>query len=750
MNKTDKKNKLSNVLSGGIYKEGLRQGRIIGFAYAGLMILWCVICLLMMITQAVKEPNWWVEYIANGDVVGTEYAGFLFMLPFCLVVPLLCLTVYNFLNTRAGADHWHALPQKRVSIFFSLLASVMTWGAIGLAISILPMAGYDLLAGGFSALLPWISGYFTSLLGCLQVAASVLLAMGISSTFFGQICASLLIIFLPRGLITVCYELVAGELPILPDIETLAQTGAPHFLDYSLNIVFGSVFGMEGLEWDISGWSVLYTMILTAVLMTAACLLFARRKSENAGQAANSRILAQIIPALLSFVVCAASIIQIWTSSINNCKIDVSDWILVGGLILLAIIIYFVLYAILIKSVRGIAKGFPGVGILAGLCAALFVTLSISGTVAMSFAPSEDNIKYVTFSLDRSSLGMNDSEKNNEYGRILASNVRFTDDNVKKCVSAMLKNNIITIKGSKRIWGEGYTTNLNVNIVTKTGRSITRRIYMSDSSYDSLGSHCRENQDFIDALRTQPGITDIKKAETWGDSSLTNNQRKELLGILVEEYRSNMESEKYYNGYEFSCIYISGKVKGRPYSQGYTIDGSTPKAAARYIQMINEKRPDSPEALLRIMKENPVRELKVEYPQNEPCLKCGKVHSGTKRFNYYNLAGEPTSVGIEELIESYTVYDEHGYYVGLSEIPLEEWQKNGADFFAEMKAQWNKPVDPSKPLYRCSFRDSNYHEITFCIAAAEYDSCIENWCSEPPLVQDQDVSDSDVSSTDAA
>ncbi|MCL2486247.1 MAG: hypothetical protein FWE86_01440 [Oscillospiraceae bacterium] len=763
--------KTNNIFSPGIYKEGLRQGKILGLAYVGLAALVPLFILIAGVFRLASDPADFMRMFGeDARVIGVGHVSVFWIIPFWVLAPLLCLTVYHFLNTRAGSDHWHALPQPRAAVFFSLLASVMTWCAAGLFLSICPFACYDLIVGGWSGLAPWIGYFFGSLLGCLQVSASVLLAMGISSVLYGQIAAALLIIFLPRGLLTVCYDVVAGVLPVLPPAGDMINYGAPGLMDYNLNIAFGSVVGaLDNLgSWGISGGAFIYTSILTILLTAAACALFVNRKSEHAGMAANSRVMAQTIPAVISFIVCAIPITGFWRSAFRpNAERTFTAETVIASImyILIGVLVYFILYAISAKSVRGLAKGLPGLGILAGLCVVFVALLGISHSTILNFTPAGDEISYVKFAFD-SYYGMDSYMKgvlsqpyegklnqDNQYGRILASEVRFTDQETKGFVSSHLKSGADKLKDGRRWDYDNWA--LMATIVTESGRKATRLVYLPVGSYDYVGALFNKNPEYVEAINSWPAAGNV---EYWGDGNLTRAQIDELIGILREEY-AGMDAAGYRQSYELTVIGMSGKVKGKSYNARMAVDGNTPRAAARYIEMLRATRPASPEALLELLRDekNPDKVMWVDGGNLRD--EMGEyIYSDTQWFTYYDLTGQtpPEDNRTEEYDKTgarvYSVYDANGEYIGESSIPPAGY-KRGEAFFAEMTAQWDTPVDPGGPLYKCSFWDGSKN-FTFFLAAAEEDSCLASWHSVKPMpepVQPEvqpEVSGADVSFSD--
>jgi hypothetical protein len=51
------------------------------------------------------------------------------MLGLFAVAPLMTLVQFAFLNQRKACDFYHAIPHRRLTVFFSMMAAVLTWCA---------------------------------------------------------------------------------------------------------------------------------------------------------------------------------------------------------------------------------------------------------------------------------------------------------------------------------------------------------------------------------------------------------------------------------------------------------------------------------------------------------------------------------------------------------------------------------------------------------------------------------------------
>ena len=137
-------------------------------------------------------------------VSGTGY-NMILILSFCMFAPFLALTLFSFLNKRNRSDFYHSLPHRRETIFISYSLSILTWiiGAIVLSsavTSLMYWIGSQYIAVNYTSVLVYL---FNLICASILVYAATLLAMTITGTSFSNVVTALLIIFLPRLIMTV-------------------------------------------------------------------------------------------------------------------------------------------------------------------------------------------------------------------------------------------------------------------------------------------------------------------------------------------------------------------------------------------------------------------------------------------------------------------------------------------------------------------------------------------------------------------
>ena len=688
---------MSKIFSSKIYKEGLRQGKIVGLTYIGLMVL-----LVLGTFVSYLMPGRILTYAANLPEIFLN-------LPFWVVVPVLCLTMFNFMNNRAGSDYYHAFPQNRTVFFFSFLSSILTWAVIGLLILIIPFMLVDLIFNGSAYLGGWVTNFIYSVTGCLQVAGAVLLAMSISSTLIGQVSVTGMILFLPRAIISFTYNTMTARMFMIPS-DGFRGIG---ILDHHLNIAFGSVVDVNRYYlsgWSPSLWPVLYTFILAVPMIVLAWLLYKRRKSEAAGQPAVNKWAQSAIAAFISFCVCAYG------------QISALDTLLGEGLarrrnlfnalifllvyFLLSLLVYFVYQAVSARSFKAVTKALPGLGILIGLNIIFAAACMISVNSVLTFNPAAEDISYILYENPSSiwNLGKNWWPT---YADVMASEIRFTDEFTISTISDRLEKDADRFVKMKDIgYNFGYA---RVKVVTKSGREVTRIVTFPQYEFRRITEIRQDNKDFMDALRSLPpkSLLDDKIFE-YSNYHLTNDQIWTLWDIYYDE-RTGMGDRYLLDNYDqdrncplfeyIEGIYnFTGKVNGRFFSDRIEITTQATKTAAQYIVFVNGDAFTGKPATFDGMMEY----LKMRY--EEAVWIYG--------YNYRDAEGAVLT------LNSY----------GWNFLDLQ----NYARLLKELEDNWDKAVAPEKPFFKLGYWDGeNYH--CFYVQANEADSCMASWVYIPQV-----------------
>ena len=115
------------VFSFHMFLQTLKQTRLAGF------ILMAVITLISVV-PIISSLSYIKEYKQVNNVGGISGNYFL-VLVFIIVVPVISLIVWSFLNKRSSSDFYHSIPYTRLCIYLSKTAAILTWIAGILVVS---------------------------------------------------------------------------------------------------------------------------------------------------------------------------------------------------------------------------------------------------------------------------------------------------------------------------------------------------------------------------------------------------------------------------------------------------------------------------------------------------------------------------------------------------------------------------------------------------------------------------------------
>lgn len=561
-----------------LYKEGLRQTKLAGLTYLGLTIL----ITLLGYTDLSCDVNGMlnVRYFDPVD----ELVGFMF--GYVVIAPLLCLSLFHFLNKRSASDFYHSLPQSRTSLFVSFFLVIQTWLTAPVIIGLISSAvKFTIIPGSHGSFWAFVL-FAVSLLSCnMLVSSAVILAMTLASTLFSQLAVSGLIIFLPRTLMIVFYELVSEKNVLIPDLYSAGGLFGNVFGN-SYNLVFSSTFGIlfSGGEFGDSISAVIYTLILSLVYLTIAWLLFNRRKSETAATSASNEFVQTCVRTLIAFVIC-----------IPCCVILCSD---IGGegpilifLYILSVTAYFVYELITRKTLRGFTKKMlPGLAALVILNIAFVVGVNITSYLISNVDTSAENIKSVNYA-------NSGYYYNNEYHYMLGRDALITDKAFIEICSESLENT--KLKERYQI-SEPAT----FDITLKNGVTIRRRIDFGFNRREA-SKLLYNNDELFNEIFEMP---DSDKIISVNSSYVTDEQAMEIYTTLRNEYEDLSKREKsfimqdhiyailiddsiYRYSDDYATIgYIDVNVfyDGKNTSARYPISTATPETAQKYIDFCND------------------------------------------------------------------------------------------------------------------------------------------------------------------
>ncbi len=463
-----------------LYWEGIKQLRLIGFLALAAME---VITILVLINTTAPLPyldSLHINFLDfNPSLLGT----------FTLVAPLMTLYLFSFLNKRNTSDFYHAIPVKRTAVFFSFFLAIVTWLA-ALFIITTATAGVFCLALGQKLTVDVLGILLATcnlFAACLLVTASVAIAMSVTGTVFTNIIVSLMIIFVPRILMMVVTQSVVEFVPIIPQ-NTLA---AP--LDAVYNIPFGVMFALlngnsnESLTFWPGG---LYTLFLALVYTAIAAWLFARRKSEAAGQSAPNRVLQAVYRLVIATVICLPPCWAIVEERFSNYSPDLLFYI---NWYAIAVLVYFAYELITTRKWKNLVKAIPALG---------FLVLINVGIIAASIGICRYNLQFSPAPEQITSVSVINTDSG--YLNAISSKVAIKDAAVKEAVADALEDTVTLLqeKGNQEYYRNEQS---RVRVKIRVGGTVyDRYVLMTGEQESALVDALQKEDDFREMYMNLP------------------------------------------------------------------------------------------------------------------------------------------------------------------------------------------------------------------------------------------------------
>lgn len=535
--------KNKKLFSLGLYREALRQTRVIGilsfivmtFAAVIVPISSVIIMNAEMKSNDQMYPTGGVYEITKETVTGFVMNPLLFFV-FLAIVPAMTFVLFDFLNKRNTSDFYHSIPHTRLCVYISFVLAILTWTvALIVSTSAISSLVYALLGKYF---IPVYSTLIKYAVGCfivsLLVVSATTLAMSITGTTLTNLVLVCLILFVPR----ICYFVfdasLASSIDILVQGHVLPLSGKGYNM---LTDIFMSAMGLMGsydmldIFFSLSG--IIYTTVLSLIYACLAAFFFCRRKSEAAGRSAPSRRLQNVYRYAVTMVVCFISIAMILSS---RRSLDESDIIGIVIIYLIALLAYFVYELITTKKIKNLARAIPGLLVVVLLNAVLIGAGSITKSSALSYTPSPDEIESIQVQNGFSDYVYSLNLDYIEYKQYVYSDYKITDPEIKEIVSNTLRANVNTIKSKKSIWSQTeYTTEATV-IIGGKGSAKYRNIYMSADDYSKLSYALFDNEDFRNNFTKLPDdYTSVYFISNIEGGHLSSSEAEEIYKKLKEE-----------------------------------------------------------------------------------------------------------------------------------------------------------------------------------------------------------------------
>jgi len=563
-----------------LYKEGLRRSTLISALFIAIMILGAVLIPISNITSQMRAAqHGWTHGRTVIEGIEMNVASILAMVAFA---PVLTLYLFSFLNKRSSSDFYHSIPHKRETLFVSFAAAILTWVLGGIWLC----TGVSLLIYSFfpaHVMLNMTSILLTTLglsAACILVIAATLIAMSLTGGTFANIITALLIIFLPRVILTAFTTIVVQLTRIVP-VENFGIIG-----DGSFNIPFGFVWSIfdGGVNDQLFIRGALYTIVFGIIYFGIALTLFKKRRSETAQNPAPNKIMQSAIRIAVAFVVCIPALAVM---AAGNARHDILPIVAIYAI---AVIVYLAYELITTRKLSNIAKALPGLGILVLLNVVFLSGVMVSRNAILNRRFEAHQIASVRVLSFEDSWAFGDDRVS--YETLRAREVEIQDEVAIALLLETLDRNIAFARGEDEL--RNIQNHGMILFETGRGRGVQRRLMFTielTREFSQILSGIDEYSAAFMALPENPQEVNLGNLPEENAREIFEVLREEATGLDLTTWRpgigfANEDSPHY------GLLFVQGIIDGQTYRSFYTITSATPRAADALIRHTNAQNFD--------------------------------------------------------------------------------------------------------------------------------------------------------------
>lgn len=521
------KTSLSSCFSKQLYIQGLKKSKNTAL---GCAVTFIVINAIYAYNDTLIAPEWSSTLTAKIENI---LQGAILIFPVAFLIIGSC---FSFLNKRKSSDFYHALPQKRLCVYVSLVSSALTWLVGIILVAVMVCSFIFQLSSAYQVDFANVMLSFTgTVLACFSAVGIFLVCRMVSGTATSFVFYSALLFIVPRILVYLFLNVLAEVNFITASAEIrvnffTAET-TPLFL----------FFGADAptfTNYEKIPFIIIESVIESALLFVFGGYLYIKQKSENAEKPVASKIAHTLYRLLLTsailFFVIASSLVD---------GIDVPLLIIVSTV---AFVVHFLFDLILSKSPKKAFKSLPwfclSFSVALGL---LFSTFSV-GEYYKKTIPSENSISSISFGNIKlnSYLGIYDYEMTYALGASHRNYYGYSTSN-KEAHKALVEDLRKTAYHENRS-GMKYT----VKITLENGKTISRAVRISNESYITIFSAIKEENAEALALPSWYNVTSSSIYEISGDFTTHREAKQEIYSSFVKEYNAlspqeQLRSERY-------------------------------------------------------------------------------------------------------------------------------------------------------------------------------------------------------------
>lgn len=509
------KNNRNKFFSISLYKDALKQLRIIGIVLAVVM---------------------GYMPIATGMMVGDHlfFTDKIDCILYLFTTSVVMIYIFRFTTKRKASDVFCSLPYTRTCLYISYVLAAFTWI---IAIMVINVMGRLVYYKRYKYMGHFTIRYNLGMLACvILIMGGISIAQGLTGTIFTNIAMSGVILFVPRLLI----RYIVGFIYDLCPYANMNYVKLP-FRD-NINIL-SLIVGFDDSYLDITNTGVIYAFVLGIIYLIIGGILFNRRKSETAGHAASNKWIQGVVRTLITLVICLIPLYNIimYYLDYNDRTIDILYIVILYGL---AILVYFLFELLATRKVRNLLRAIPGILVVILCNVAIFICVYGATENIKKFRPDVDEVEYITvstdFGYDRDmSIYINDKD----YVLSISKNVKIKEENIIQMLTNQY--NKYVDKPSQyqySVWNSSYIYYNKVDVdFCVDGKLYHRTVQLSDMMEESILEYLYKQPEVIDKVLDIPEVKDIIRIKPEENYTINANISDEDAVLLYESYKKELQ-----------------------------------------------------------------------------------------------------------------------------------------------------------------------------------------------------------------
>ncbi len=560
---------MKNYFSKNLYLQGLRKIRTAGIAMAIIMLainaLVPVICIL---ESQFDFPgmNRTVQMVESPQFAPAGVAVVLF-------APILTYLMFSYLNERKSSDFYHALPQKRVCVFISFTAAILTWIiATLLASAILNgilWAFARFYATTFAAAMISMLAYFIT---ALVLVGFMSLAMMLTGTPIANVLVFILFTLFVRAFGLFFFYGLDEIAPMFNATHSwLSIFDITFFLPFRIFNFYGDDFVTAGM--------LCYWAIVGILLLVGSCIAYHFRKSESATRSAPNRLMQHIyrIGVTFPFVMLMMYMILI------------DDFVESYHFIFLvfAALVWITYEVLTTKKIKNVIKSLPLFLIPVLLSFGYLGSVYLAREIVYNTTPDREDIVSVELGSERYGYYA-------QWQNVIVHTHSVDDDDILDMLPIALEETKKTLYlTSNECRMQGYTQHNTLTLTLKSGRKVTYDL-QSHFNFEEIFANSDDLYSLCMQLPNDQFINEIHLDSSFGplDSQTVWNAFREDYNNMTDKEKAAYLSWNEKGNFITTYLYVRGKYDDYSFHIQYNLDPEyTPRAYQFYIEAHNQIYP---------------------------------------------------------------------------------------------------------------------------------------------------------------